>query len=152
MCEELGSAVTGLMSAQEGLANCSTNSMTQLETLIKSAGHLLREDTWHSKKRLSAGGGDLGPAAKRRVKGGVRMLVRTETEESGSGAASPASEPGHEADTWHDTEIKQCGVKLHQAILSPRQKAGLRKSVETPDTIGEDDTEIKDEFASPEKS
>ena len=144
VCEELSSAVTGLITAQEGLANCSSNSMAQLDSLIKSADILLRED--NSRKRLSVSV-DSGPAAKRRQKGGagVRTLARTETEDSGSGAASPAS------DTWPDTEIKQPTLKLHKAILSPRQKAGLRKSVESPDIAEDDDTEIKDEFASPEK-
>ena len=151
ICDDLGTAVTGLVSAQDQLANCSTNNMAQLDKLIKSASTIMREDTWNSKKRLSVAA-DEGPAAKRRTGGGgVRMVVNVrdaaDLQDDSCGAASPASEV---AEDWEVQEVRQPTVKVRQAILSPRQKAELRRSLETPDQ--EDSGQLRDEFASPEKN
>ena len=147
ICDDLGSAVTGLISAQDQLANCSTNNMQQLDKLIKSACTIMREDTWNNKKRLSASA-DAGPAAKRRTGGGgVRMVVsvrETEVAEDSCGAASPASESHEE---WDTPEVRLPTVNLRNAILSPRQREALRQSIETREE--DDATEVKDEFASP---
>ena len=83
ICDDLGTAVTGLVSAQDQLANCSTNNMAQLDKLIKSASTIMREDTWNNKKRVSVMEG--GPATKRRTGGvGVKMIVRNRTDDNSS--------------------------------------------------------------------
>ena len=73
LCDDLGKAVTGLLSAQDQLTNCGTNNMQQLEKLIKSASNIMREDTWNNKKRVSVM--DVGPATKRRTGGGGIKMV-----------------------------------------------------------------------------
>ena len=150
ICDELGSAVTGLLSAQDQLGSCSTNNMAQLDKLIKSACNIMREDTWNTKKRLSLST-DGGPAAKRRTGGGgVRMLVKARSEDVPEDTNSEASE-----NDWESAEVKQPTVRLHPAILSPKMKEEARKSLKSRDDNTTDDNsdsvELKDEFASPEK-
>ena len=150
LCDDLGKAVTGLLSAQDQLANCSTNNMQQLEKLIKSASNIMREDTWNNKKRVSVM--DVGPASKRRTGGGgIKMVVRNRMEETSS-IPSPSSEYGQQED-WEPPEVRQPTVMVRQAILSPQVRADLRRSLEV-NSLGDhhDDTELRDEFISPEKS
>ena len=152
LCDDLGKAVTGLLSAQDQLANCGTNNMQQLEKLIKSASDILREDTWNNKKRVSVM--DVGPASKRRTGGGgIKIkVVRNRLEETSS-IPSPSSEYGQQ-DDWDTPEVRQPTVMLRPAILSPQVRADLRRSLETNSLGGDhhDDTELRDEFISPEKS
>merc|ERR1719150_1479833 len=150
LCDDLGKAVTGLLSAQDQLSNCGTNNMQQLEKLIKSASNIMREDTWNNKKRVSVM--DVGPASKRRTGGGgIKMVVRNRMEETSS-IPSPSSEYGQQED-WEPPEVRQPTVMVRQAILSPQVRADLRRSLEV-NSLGDhhDDTELRDEFISPEKS
>ena len=150
LCDDLGKAVTGLLSAQDQLTNCGTNNMQQLEKLIKSASNIMREDTWNNKKRVSVM--DVGPASKRRTGGGgIKMVVRNRMEDTSS-IPSPSSEYGQQED-WEPPEVRQPTVMVRQAILSPQVRADLRRSLET-NSLGDhhDDTELRDEFISPEKS
>ena len=153
LCDDLGKAVTGLLSAQDQLSNCGSNNMQQLDKLIKSATTIMREDTWNNKKRVSVTEG--GPATKRRTGGvGVKMLVRNRTEDSSS-LHSPSSESGQLQEDWEPPEVRQPTVMVRQAILSPQVRAELRRSIETnsgSDGHLHDDTELRDEFISPEKT
>ena len=104
LCDDLGKAVTGLLSAQDLLTNCGTNNMQQLEKLIKSASNIMREDTWNNKKRVSVM--DVGPASKRRIGGGgIKMVVRNRMEETSS-IPSPSSECGQQ------DEVRQPSVMV----------------------------------------
>lgn len=152
LCDELGKAVTGLLSAQDQLSNCGTTNMHQLEKLIKSASTIMREDTWNNKKRVSVTEG--GPATKRRIGGGgIKMVVRNRTEDSSS-LPSPSSEGGQLQEDWEQPEVRQPTVMMRQAIISPQIKAELsRRLIEiNSNTDHHDDTELQDEFISPEKT
>lgn len=152
LCDDLGKAVTGLMSAQDQLSNCSSNNMQQLDKLIKSASTIMREDTWNNKKRVSVMEG--GPTTKRRTGGGgIKMVVRNRTEDSSS-LPSPSSESGQQQEDWEPPEVRQPTVRVRQAILSPQIREELRRSIETNSGPGDlhDDTELRDEFISPEKA
>ena len=54
---------------------------------------------------------------------------------------------------WEPPEVRQPTVMVRQAILSPQVRADLRRSLEV-NSLGDhhDDTELRDEFISPEKS
>eukprot|EP00092_Neocalanus_flemingeri_P017244 GFUD01018647.1.p1 GENE.GFUD01018647.1~~GFUD01018647.1.p1 ORF type:complete len:1673 (+),score=562.04 GFUD01018647.1:126-5144(+) len=170
ICDDLAGAVTGLVTAQDQLASCGTSNMEQLDRLIKSASSIMKEDTITStsagRKRMSASEG--GPGGKKRgVVGGIRSLRRDVADESvsvggsvGSGAlsSSPMSEAGvgdgNEVD-WEPPEVRQPSVLVKQAVLTPRQRAELRKFSRDEDNDEKEntasETEIRDEFASPEK-
>lgn len=170
ICDDLAGAVTGLVTAQDQLASCGTSNMEQLDRLIKSASSIMKEDanasSNTSRKRMSVSEG--GPGSKKRgVVGGIRSLRRDVAEESGSvgsGAlsSSPMSEggvgeggEGNEGD-WEPPEVRQPSVLVRQAVLTPRQRAELRKFSRDDDKDEKDntadETEIRDEFASPDKS
>jgi len=171
ICDDLAAAVTGLVTAQDQMGSCGTSNMEQLDRLIKSASNIMREDSLMSatgRKRMSASEG--GPVGKKRgVVGGIRSLRREVVEESGSvgsGAASssPMSEAGggdgvdgvepNEGD-WDPPVLRQPSVLVRQAVLTPRQRAELRKFSKDEEKDEKDNAlneiEIKDEFASPEK-
>jgi hypothetical protein len=168
ICDDLAAAVTGLVTAQDQMGSCGTSNMEQLDRLIKSASNIMREDSMVSatgRKRMSASEG--GPAGKKRgVVGGIRSLRRDVVEESGSvgsGAASssPMSEgvggdgvEPNEGD-WDPPVLRQPSVLVRQAVLTPRQRAELRKFSKDEEKDEKDNAvneiEIKDEFASPEK-
>eukprot|EP00090_Calanus_glacialis_P004110 TRINITY_DN13042_c0_g1_i1.p1 TRINITY_DN13042_c0_g1~~TRINITY_DN13042_c0_g1_i1.p1 ORF type:complete len:1677 (-),score=602.43 TRINITY_DN13042_c0_g1_i1:383-5413(-) len=169
ICDDLGAAVTGLVTAQDQMGSCGTSNMEQLDRLIKSASNIMREDALPlsatGRKRMSASEG--GPVGKKRgVVGGIRSLRRDVVEESGSvgsGAAScsPMSEGGggdgvepNEGD-WDPPVLRQPSVLVRQAVLTPRQRAELRKFSKDEEKDEKDNAvneiEIKDEFASPEK-
>jgi len=151
LCDDIRSAVNGLYTAQDQLSSCTSNSMQQLDKLIKSANHIMREDTWNTKKRLSVST-DGGPASKRRMGGGgIKMVVKVnrdnhDVQNDSCGGGSPASEAGQ--DEWGDTEVKQPTVRLRAAILSPRQREEAKRSLGTQE---DNEDELRDEFASPEK-
>ena len=42
LCDDIRSAVNGLYTAQDQLSSCTSNSMQQLDKLIKSANHIMR--------------------------------------------------------------------------------------------------------------
>ena len=143
VCEELRMAVTGLNSAQDEMANQSSSSMVQLDRVIKSVENIIREENLSSKRRLSVIT-DSGPATKRRH----RTMDSDGHDDSMSGGGSSPSSSVHED---MDLEIKQPTVKLHQATLSLKQKAVLKRSLES--RVSEESTEeLKDEFISPEKN
>jgi len=166
ICDDLAAAVTGLVTAQDQLGSYGTSNVEQLDRLIKSASNILREDSSMSgggRKRMSASEG--GPGSKKRgVVGGIRSLRGDTVEESGSmgsGAtsSSPMSEGGvgegevepNEGD-WDPPVLRQPSVLVRQAVLTPRQRAELRKFSRDDDKDNTaDETEIRDEFASPEK-
>ena len=161
ICDDLAAAVTGLVTAQDQLGNFGTSNVEQLDRLIKSASNILRDDsTIITAGRKRGGGGEGGAGGKKRgVVGGIRSLRGGEgTEESGSvggASSSPMSEgvggEGGEGD-WEPPVLKQPSVRVMQAVLTPRQRAELRKFSRDDDKDDATDaTEITDEFASPEK-
>ena len=109
-----------------------------------------------------------GPGSKKiGVVGGIRSLRRDVAEESGSvGSDALSSSPmaeesvgeGGESneDDWEPPEVRQPSVLVRQAVLTPRQRAELRKLSKDDDKDEKDntadETEIRDEFASPDKS
>ena len=81
------------------------------------------------------------------------MVVRNRTEDSSS-LPSPSSEAGHLQDDWEQPEVRQPTVMMRQAILSPHTKAELSRRIVEINSNAEhhDDTELQDEFISPEKT
>jgi len=162
ICDDLAAAVTGLVTAQDQLGNFGTSNVEQLDRLIKSASNILRDDSTllsGARKRAGNGGGEGGPSGKKRgVVGGIRSLRGDGTEESGSvggASSSPMSEGGVEGGEgdWEPPVLKQPSVLVRQAVLTPRQRAELRKFSRDDDKDDTTDvTEIRDEFASPEKT
>ena len=167
ICDDLSAAVTGLVTAQEQMGSCGTSNMEQLDRIIKSASCLMREDAnlsvANSRKRAMLS--ESGPGGKKRVGvSGIRSLRRDVTEEGESiGSAAPSSSPMSEGcvgdgvepneGDWDPPVLRQPSVLVRQAILTPRQRAELRKFSRDEDKEGTGSgTEIKDEFASPEKS
>jgi len=168
ICDDLGGAVTGLVTAQDQMASSGTSNMEQLDRLIKSAVNIMKEDVnaikSSGRKRMLTSDG--GPGGKKRAIGAMRSMRRDLGEESGSVdsgggvlSSSPMSEGvGGEAGEgdWEPPEVKQPSVLVKQAVLTPRQRAELRKFSREDEKDEKDssaiETEIRDEFASPEKS
>ena len=145
--DDLGSHTASLMTAHDQLATYCTESMNKTDQLIKTATTIMREDSWNSKKRHAVTR-DEGPASKRRPAGGVSLVVNVRDlrpDTAASGSPTSASEDWEAA----ASEVRQPTVKVRQVQVSPEQRADLLRTLE-PDT-GEADTELRDEFASPEK-
>lgn len=142
--DDLGSHTASLMTAHDQLATYCTESMNKTDQLIKTATTIMREDSWNSKKRHAVTR-DEGPASKRRPASGVSLVVNVRDLTAASGSPTSASEDWEAA----ASEVRQPTVKVRQMQVSPEQRADLLRTME-PDTE-EADTELRDEFASPEK-
>lgn len=142
--DDLGSHTASLMTAHDQLANYCTESMNKTDQLIKTATTIMREDSWNSKKRHAVNR-DEGPASKRRPAGGVSLVVNVRDLRPDTASGSPTSA----SEDWEASEVRQPTVKVRQMQVSPEQRADLLRTLE-PDTE-EGDTELRDEFASPEK-
>ena len=158
-CDDLGNHTASLMNAHDQLANYCSESVTKMDQLIKTASTIMREDSWNSKKRHAVTP-DQGPVSKRRPTGGVSLVVR-DLRDPDTAPRSPANKrPGWRAATnqragspearedWESSEVRQPTVKVRQMQVSPEQRADLLRDKEPPVT---QESELMDEFASPEK-
>ena len=146
VCDQLGAAVTSLLGAQDELASGTSSSLVRLDRLIRTAGGLIREDELSARRKRAVAvlepGGSGGPAGKRCL-----TLVAGQ-----AGRGSPA----HQDSSWEPPDVRQPSVMVRHAVLTARQKADLRKfsgeEVNVKEELpGPAHTELKDEFASPEK-